>query len=57
VEQEVSEAIKPAYQEAQQAMQEAPVKNVDETGWKQSGRKRWLWVAATANVVVFMIHA
>jgi transposase len=31
------------------------VKYVDETGWKQAGRKRWLWVAATTSVVVFLI--
>ncbi len=33
----------------------APVKYVDETGWKQAGRKRWLWAAATTKVAVFII--
>ena len=33
----------------------APVKYVDETGWKQAGRKRWLWAAATTTVAVFII--
>lgn len=56
LEQEMSAALAPAHQEALDAVQRAPVKHVDETGWKQAGRKRWLWVAATANVVVFLIH-
>ena len=56
LEQEMSEALAPAHEEALAAVQQAPVKHVDETGWKQAGRKRWLWVAATANVVVFLIH-
>jgi transposase len=56
LEQEVSEALAPTYEEAKQAVQEAEVKHLDETGWKEKGKKRWLWVAATARVVVFMIH-
>lgn len=56
LEQEMSAALAPAHREALQAVQEAPVKNVDETGWKQAGHKRWLWVAATAQVVAFIIH-
>jgi transposase len=56
LEQEMSAALAPTHQEALDAVQKAPVKHLDETGWKQAGRKRWLWVAATANVVVFLIH-
>jgi transposase len=56
LEQEMSAALEPAHQEALQAVQEAPVKHADETGWKKAGHKRWLWVVATTNVVVFMIH-
>jgi transposase len=57
LEQEVSAALAPAHEEAKKAVQEAEVKNVDETGWKENGKKRWLWAAATATVVVFLIHA
>jgi transposase len=57
LEQEMSAALAPAHQEAIRAVREAPVKYVDETGWKQAGRKRWLWAAATPNVVVFLIDA
>lgn len=56
LEQEMSAALEPAHQEALAAVQQAPVKHLDETGWKKAGRKRWLWVAATATVVVFLIH-
>jgi len=55
LEQEMSAALAAAHAEARQAVQEAPVKNVDETGWKQAGAKRWLWGAATALVVCFVI--
>ena len=57
LEQEMSAALQPAHVQAQQAVQQAPVKHVDETGWKQAGKKRWLWAAATAAVVCFVIHA
>jgi transposase len=56
LEQEMSAALTPAHQQALAAVQEAPVKHLDETGWKKAGHKRWLWVAATSTVVVFLIH-
>jgi len=56
LEQEMSAAMAPAYAEAQKAVRKAPVKHLDETGWKQAGAKRWLWVAATSQVAVFLIH-
>jgi len=56
LEQEMSAALESAHNEAIQAVREAPVKNVDETGWKQAGKKCWLWVAATQTVAAFVIH-
>jgi len=56
LEQEMSAALQPAHAEALAAVQQAPVKNADETGWKKAGHKRWLWVVATSTVVVFLIH-
>jgi transposase len=55
LEQEMSAALAAAHAEAQQAVQQAAAKNVDETGWKRAGRKRWLWGAATATVACFVI--
>ena len=56
LEQEISAALAAAHTEATNIVREAPVKNVDETGWKQNGQKRWLWLAATKLVAVFIIH-
>ena len=49
LEQETSAALSTPYQEAQEAVRAAPVKNADETSWKQAGKKRWLWMAATSR--------
>ncbi len=57
LEQEVSAALKPAHAQVLAAVQKAEVKNVDETSWKQGGKKCWLWVAATATVAAFIIHS
>jgi transposase len=55
-EQEISGALAGAHAEATAAVSEAAVKNVDETGWKLKGLKRWLWVAATRVCAMFVIH-
>jgi len=57
LEQEMSAALAPAHAEAQAAVQAAPVKNVDETGWKQAGKTCWMWAAATTIVACFVIHS
>ena len=48
-------ALIPAHDQARDAVREAPVKNADETGWKQAGARRWLWTAATAAAAYFVI--
>lgn len=55
LEQEMSAALSEPYQEAQQNVRAAPVKNADETGWRQAGQRRWLWLAATATVACFKV--
>ncbi len=57
LEAQMSAALAPAHAEALQAVRAAPVKHVDETGWKQAGARRWLWLAATATAAVFLVHA
>jgi transposase len=54
---QTSAALAPAHAEAVQAVRDAAVKNVDETGWKLAGGRCWLWAAATATVAAFVIHA
>jgi transposase len=51
-EKEMSEALAEPYEQLKEQAREAPVKYVDETGWKRAAQ--WLWVAATAQVVVFL---
>ena len=55
LEQQMSQALATPHAEALQAVRVAPAKHVDETSWKQKGRRRWLWVAATSTVAVFLI--
>jgi transposase len=57
LEQEVSDALAPAHQEALAAARRADVKFADETSWKLWGKLCWLWAAATKQVAVFVIHA
>jgi transposase len=57
LEQEMSEALASCHAAAVEAVQAAPVKHVDETGWKKHGQKCWLWVAATVQLSVFVLHA
>ncbi len=56
VEKEMSTALAPVHEEAGQYVREAATKNLDETGWKQKGKKCWLWACATALVAFFVIH-
>jgi len=56
LEQEASAALAAAHADARAAVREAPVKHVDETGWKRAGTRCWLWGAATAAVACFVIH-
>jgi transposase len=56
LEQEMSVALESTHAEALEAVRQADVKHMDETGWKKAGRKRWLWVIASTQVVVFLIH-
>ena len=57
LERELSAALAGAHAEAVAAVRRAPVKHADETGWKRRGKKCWLWVAATAQVAAFAVHA
>ncbi len=54
---QMSAALAVPHAEALAAVRAAPVKHVDETGWKQAGQRRWLWLAATSTVAAFLICA
>jgi transposase-like protein len=54
IEQTVKQALRPAVEQARAYVQ-AQDTNVDETPWREHGRRRWLWTAVTAKVSVFQI--
>jgi transposase len=55
LERTVSRALEPIHTQAHEATKGADA-NVDETGWKQGGKKAWLWVAVTAALTVFLVR-
>ena len=48
-------ALEPVVREAHAHISGKPA-NVDETGWREGGKRGWLWVAATACVTVFLVR-
>jgi transposase len=54
-EQAQSAALGPVVEEAQAAVQQAAVINMDETGWKEEQQRAWLWTVVTAELTVFRI--
>ena len=57
LEREMGAALEAPHQEALEAVRTAAIKHADETSWKLVGKLCWLWAAATASVVAFVIHA
>jgi transposase len=54
---EAGAAVAPACQELQQQLPKEPVLNVDETGWKTNGKRRWMWAFVAAQFVYYWIDA
>jgi transposase len=55
LEQAVSTALTQPVNEAQTYVQQQPVTNVDETGWRQQSKQAWLSLAAAPLVAVFLV--
>jgi transposase len=55
LEQRTVAALAPVYTEAGQATAAASVVHVDETSWREKGKRPWLWLAATAEVAYFRV--
>ncbi len=55
LERRTSKALRPAYDEALDAIQNADFVNCDETSWRQSNKLAWLWAAVTPLLKVFRI--
>ena len=56
IERTASEALAGPVAEAAQHVQEQSAANADETGWREAGKRAWLWVAVTASVMVFRVR-
>jgi transposase len=54
LEQQTSAALEPVVQALRQHVRTEHA-NLDETGWREEGKRVWLWVAVTALVTVFHI--
>jgi len=57
LERQVSAAVADPVAQAHAFVQAQPVANVDETGWTEGTQRRWLWVAVTTLVSVFLVRA
>jgi transposase len=55
-EQEMTQTLESEYAAVREAVRAAPIKNVDETGWKLGRVLRWLWVVATVNAAFYQIQ-
>lgn len=53
---EMAQALAAPAEALAKEVADAPAKNVDETGWKNAGKRRWLWVAATSTASFFLVH-
>ncbi len=54
---ESSQAVATPVQKAEQNLKAEPVVNADETGWRNNGAKRYLWVFVAARYVVYTVAA
>ena len=54
---EASQAVAAPCQELEQQLKDEPVLNVDETGWRTNGDKRYLWAFVAARYVVYTVAA
>jgi transposase len=56
IEAEFTQAVEPVIEQFKQAVPQTNV-NMDETGWKQSGKRCWLWVCVASMFTLFQIRA
>jgi len=54
---EASQAVAAPCQELEKTLKDEPVLNVDETGWRTNGAKRFLWAFVAARYVVYTVAA
>jgi transposase len=52
---EVATALDEPHEDVRAQVEAEMHANVDETGWKQAGERRWLWVAVTPLCTLFVV--
>lgn len=52
-----SEALEVPYEELKDSIPRQKQLNIDETGWKDSGKRRWVWVFCNQLIAFFTISA
>jgi len=55
LEQAVSAAVAVPVTEVQTYVQRQPVRNADETSWREKTQRRWLWISVTPLVTIFRL--
>lgn len=50
-----SQALAPVYSAIQTTLQQQGHINMDETGWKEAGKRRWLWVIVSTVATLFHV--
>ena len=56
LEQATTAAVATPVEEARTYMHEQAVAHLDETSWRQAGKRAWVWVAVTSWVTVFLVR-
>jgi transposase len=56
LEQAMTEALAAPVEEARTYIHEQEVAHLDETSWRQGGKRAWLWVAVRSLVTVFVVR-
>ena len=56
LERAMSKALEPAYVEALESISSSRRANIDESGWFERARQRYLWTVCTAKATVFVIR-
>src|SRR5947209_10657824 len=56
LEQATTEALAAPVEAARTYVQAQEVAHLDETSWRQGGKRAWLWVAVTSLVTVFVVR-
>ena len=51
-----TEVLAEPVEEARASVPEQPVAHLDETSWREEGKRAWLWVAVTSWLTVFVVR-